>query len=1250
MLGESGARRRGSMTGAEEARIARWLHLQDTATQQGPLLSPGNEFPLRTLPSLPSDSSLSDIEDDDDDDDANANAYAYNEGPRVSHRAGFATLVHPPNPTMTEEYTAARRRSTSLAGATLPTTQDLKKKKKPRRRPSDHIAEEGEDGSSEDTTRSDSDSRSDSDDLELDDMSADGLEDDEETGLTKRDRRRRRRRKRRNTLLDQRIVPDDTYTKEEKKLADQNLLKSMLVNSVLIGLWYLFSISISVYNKWMFKEAKDDGEAKNIFPFPLFTTCLHMIVQFTLASLVLFLIPSFRPRHDSLNPHAPGTRAEPVDPNKPLMTKWFYFSRLGPCGAATGMDIGLGNTSLKFISLTFFTMCKSSALGFVLIFAFLFRLEKPSWRLVFIILIMTVGVVMMVAGETAFHTLGFILVMVSACSSGFRWSLTQILLLHNPATANPFSSIFFLAPVMFVSIFILAIPVEGFSALLEGLSQLFESKGTGLGVGILLFPGVLAFLMTASEFALLKRTSVVTLSICGIFKEVVTIGTANLIFEDPLTPINLTGLVVTIGSIAAYNYMKIKKMREEARMTAHLQNQAEYAPVHTADPLERDRRGSVVVRPGQGIVRHSLQLAPGLPGASVIDSPARTSPLKRPEDHEYIGRQGVVRIAAGKWELISLAIVLTCTSRSCHSAAATGVDRQSSINRFAHLLSLVHHIATCLVRHLQRRLRSHPSDLHIDTFCRLLAAMRPLTTLLALPLALLPSLAYAADLEIQVTKAVECTRKSQKGDLLSMHYKGTLLDGTKFDSSYDRGSPLKFKIGTGQVITGWDEGLLDMCIGEGRKLIIPPEMAYGDEAKGDVIPAGSTLVFETELMGIAGVKAEPIKPVEPTVISTPTAQATPTPSLTDENVNADNEEAAPENVDRPTSTSASPGAQKETQAAKPAGSAVTQGNPMDGEDGNGECNLLGDFALLVQAALGLLAVSSLAVKRLRESPRRPMKIWFFDVSKQVFGSVLLHLANVLMSMLSSGKFDVVTTTGATPQYTVTDEQGKQPNPCSFYLLNLAIDTTIGIPILVMLLKILHAAFAHTPLANPPESIRSGNYGVPPRATWWLKQSIIYFLGLIGMKLCVLAIFALLPWIAWVGDWALRWTEGNTALQIAFVMFVFPLVMNGLQYWIIDNFIKDPAHGSGEGNEGRYGVVGEDDSDDEDDEEWLERQRRRREAGIDGDESDVDIDASQAAPLKEANPTLVPKRSSTRSQRGHEYDPAIDGVGSKTRTE
>lgn len=215
-------------------------------------------------------------------------------------------------------------------------------------------------------------------------------------------------------------------------------------------------------------------------------------------------------------------------------------------------------------------MCKSSSLAFVLLFAFLFRLETPSLKLILIIATMTVGVIMMVAGETAFNALGFVLIISSAFSSGFRWALTQILLLRNPATSNPFSSIFFLAPIMFLTLTIIAIPVEGFVPLAKGLRVLTVEKGVVEGIGILLFPGVLAFLMTSSEFALLKRTSVVTLSICGIFKEVVTISAAGIVFHDPLTPINVSGLMVTIASIGAYNYIKITKMRRDARIeTTH---------------------------------------------------------------------------------------------------------------------------------------------------------------------------------------------------------------------------------------------------------------------------------------------------------------------------------------------------------------------------------------------------------------------------------------------------------------------------------------------------------------------------------------------------------------------------------------------------------------------------------------------------------------------------------------------------------
>lgn len=96
----------------------------------------------------------------------------------------------------------------------------------------------------------------------------------------------------------------------------------------------------------------------------------------------------------------------------------------------------------------------------------------------------------------------------------------------------------------------------------------------------------------------------------------------------------------------------------------------------------------------------------------------------------------------------------------------------------------------------------------------------------------------------------------------------------------------------------------------------------------------------------------------------------------------------------------------------------------------------------------------------------------------------------------------------------------------------------------------------TPFGSPSESIQSGNYGEPPKAVWWLKQSLIYFFGLLGMKICVFIFFQVCPWIIKVGDWALRWTEGNEMVQVFFVMLLFPVIMNALQYYIIDGFIKN----------------------------------------------------------------------------------------------
>ncbi|KAG6920061.1 hypothetical protein DXG01_010129 [Tephrocybe rancida] len=332
-------------------------------------------------------------------------------------------------------------------------------------------------------------------------------------------------------------------------LAQQNILEQPAFINFLSYLQYfkekdyarfiqfIFATALSVYNKWMFSSDHLG------FPYPLFVTTVHMFVQFVLAAIMRQLWPKqFKPA------------------NKPTVVD--YGKKALPTAIASSLDIGLSNVSLKTITLSFYTMCKSSSLIFVLLFAFLFRLEKFSWRLIGVIFLIFSGVLLMVATETKFVLEGLVLVLGASAFGGLRWSLTQLLLRNRTmGLDNPAATIYWLAPSMGVTLAIVSAIVDSWASVFG--SPFFATLGKSLQTTMYLAgPGVIAFCMVLSEFYIIQRTGVVPMSIAGIAKEVTTITISAWFFGDQLTPLNITGVSITICGIILFTFHKYRKSIE----------------------------------------------------------------------------------------------------------------------------------------------------------------------------------------------------------------------------------------------------------------------------------------------------------------------------------------------------------------------------------------------------------------------------------------------------------------------------------------------------------------------------------------------------------------------------------------------------------------------------------------------------------------------------------------------------------------
>lgn len=304
-----------------------------------------------------------------------------------------------------------------------------------------------------------------------------------------------------------------------------------------ILVWYTFSTCLTLYNKTLL------GDKLGKFPAPLLMNTVHFALQAALSKIILLF------------------QAKGIDSAVEMSWK-DYFMRVVPTALGTALDINLSNASLVFITVTFATMCKSASPIFLLLFAFAFRLESPSIKLLGIIVVISIGVLLTVARETAFDFWGFIFVTLAAVMSGFRWSMTQILLQKDSyGLKDPITLMSHVTPVMAIATMVLSLLLDPWSDFRK--NTYFDNPWHVMRSFLLmLIGGSLAFFMVLTEYILVSATSAITVTIAGVVKEAVTILVAVFYFHDEFTWLKGVGLTTIMVGVSLFNWYKYEKFKK----------------------------------------------------------------------------------------------------------------------------------------------------------------------------------------------------------------------------------------------------------------------------------------------------------------------------------------------------------------------------------------------------------------------------------------------------------------------------------------------------------------------------------------------------------------------------------------------------------------------------------------------------------------------------------------------------------------
>ncbi|RZB40652.1 solute carrier family 35 member C2 [Asbolus verrucosus] len=320
---------------------------------------------------------------------------------------------------------------------------------------------------------------------------------------------------------------------------------SSLFTAILIGTYYIPSICLTFYQRWLLQVIETVLDLTELtgsfqsFHFPLMTVVVHMIVKFLLSMLIRVIL-------------------EKKQGKQRILLGWKeYIVAVAPMGLFSGLDIGFSNWGLELIQVSLYTMTKSTTIVFILGFSILFKLEKKSWSLVFIVVMITVGLILFTYKATQFDILGFSLLLLASISSGIRWTCVQLLLQKSKmGMRNPVDMIYHMQPWMLVSVLPFAMWMEG-PAVIKNC-QLFRYTDMSVFINTMskvLVGAFIAFFMEMSE----------------VLVEVFVLVLAVEWNGDKLSGINVLGLLICLSGITCHVLHKLKTSSHAMAKTYEVQ-------------------------------------------------------------------------------------------------------------------------------------------------------------------------------------------------------------------------------------------------------------------------------------------------------------------------------------------------------------------------------------------------------------------------------------------------------------------------------------------------------------------------------------------------------------------------------------------------------------------------------------------------------------------------------------------------------